>query len=159
DLASVGRLLLSELAPLVDAQQGVIYQVNQEDSGHSLRLLSAYADEFDDELSHPPRLQLGQGLVGQCAADRRRMLISDIPANVAPLRSAFMAASPRNIIVLPILFEGQVKAVIELAALKGFSTMQITFLDQLTASIGIVLNSIEATMQTEGLLMQSQQLA
>src|SRR6201993_2047149 len=66
---------------------------------------------------------------------------------------------PNNIIVLPVLFEGQVKAVIELASLAAFTDLQISFLEQLTASIGIVLNSIEATMQTEGLLTQSQQLA
>ncbi len=158
DLNAVGRLLLSELAPLVDAHQGVIYQMVSGD-GQSLKLLSAYADDFDDEAAHPARLKIGHGLVGQCAADKRRLLISEIPDNVVPIRSALMAAPPRNIVVLPVLFEGQVKAVIELAALNGFSTMQITFLEQLTASIGIVLNSIEATMQTEGLLVQSQQLA
>jgi len=159
DLNSVGRLLLSELAPLVDAQQGVIYQVTSDDGEQSLRLLSVYADEIDDGLQRPKRLKLGQGLVGQCAADGRRLLISDIPDHVLPIRSALMQAPPRNVIVLPVLFEGQVKAVIELAALGGFSNMQATFLEQLTASIGIVLNSIEATMQTEGLLTQSQQLA
>ncbi|WP_395645229.1 HAMP domain-containing protein [Terricaulis sp.] len=157
DLGSVGRLLLSELAPLVDAHQGVIYQMVNDDGGQALRLLSAYADSGDD--SHPPRLALGHGLVGQCALDKRRLLITDVPYDAAPIRSALLQSNPRNIIVLPVLFEGQVKAVIELAALSGFNTMQTTFLEQLTASIGIVLNSIEATMQTEGLLVQSQQLA
>ena len=66
---------------------------------------------------------------------------------------------PANLIILPVLFEGQVKAVIELASASPFTELQKTFLDQLTAGIGIVLNSIEATMQTEGLLKQSQQLA
>ena len=61
--------------------------------------------------------------------------------------------------MLPVLFENQVKAVIELASVSAFTTLQTTFLEQLTTSIGIVLNSIEATMQTEGLLKQSQQLA
>ena len=157
DLASVGRLLLSELAPLVDAHQGVIYQMVADEEGPALRLLSAYAD--DVESAHPTRLAIGDGLVGQCAADKRRMLITDIPDNVVPIRSALFRSTPRNIIVLPVLFEGQAKAVIELAAAGGFTTLQITFLEQLTASIGIVLNSIEATMQTEGLLVQSQQLA
>ena len=87
------------------------------------------------------------------------MLISEMPENVAPIRSALFRSPPRNIIVFPVLFEGQVKAVIELAATGEFTTLQTTFLEQLTASIGIVLNSIEATMQTEGLLVQSQQLA
>ncbi|MGD9965528.1 MAG: HAMP domain-containing protein [Hyphomonadaceae bacterium] len=157
DLASVGRLLLSELAPLVDAHQGVIYQIVTDEGEPALRLLSAYAD--DGENSHPLRLHIGEGLVGQCAADRRRMLITEVPENVTPIRSALFASPPRNIIVFPVLFEGQVKAVIELAATGAFTTMQMTFLEQLTASIGIVLNSIEATMQTEGLLVQSQQLA
>jgi HAMP domain-containing protein/CheY-like chemotaxis protein/signal transduction histidine kinase len=157
DLGSVGRLLLSELAPLVDAHQGVIYQMVSDGGDPSLRLLAAYAD--DGENSHPTRLRVGEGLVGQCAADRRRVLLSDIPDNVTPIRSALFRAQPRNIIVFPVLFEGQVKAVIELAANASFTTLQTTFLEQLTASIGIVLNSIEATMQTEGLLTQSQTLA
>jgi len=157
DLASVGRLLLSELAPLVDAHQGVIYQMAAEHGEPVLRLLAAYAD--DNENRHPVRLQIGEGLVGQCAADKRRMLINDVPSNVVPIRSALMSTPPRNIIVFPVLFESQVKAVIELAAAGKFTTLQTIFLEQLTDSIGIVLNSIEATMQTEGLLEQSQQLA
>jgi len=157
DLGSVGRLLLSELAPLVDAHQGVIYQLVSDEGEPVLRLLSAYADDGDN--SHPSRLGIGEGLVGQCAADKRRMLIRDVSDNVVPIRSALFSSAPRNIIVLPVLFEGQVKAVIELATTGEFTTLQTTFLEQLTASIGIVLNSIEATMQTEGLLVQSQQLA
>src|SRR5690606_14139954 len=143
ELASVGRLLLSELAPLVDAHQGVIYQLVDEGET-SLRLLSAYAD--DGDASHPTLLQIGEGLVGQCAADRRTMLICDIPDNVVPIRSALLRSPPRNIIILPVLFEGQVKAVIELGAAGAFTKLQTTFLEQLTSSIGIVLNSIEATM-------------
>ncbi|HEY1261190.1 MAG TPA: HAMP domain-containing protein [Stellaceae bacterium] len=155
DLAAVGRMLLSELAPLVDAQNGVIYLAEGE-SG--LGLLSAYADN-DQPIGHPPRLRPGQGLVGQCAADARRMLITQIPREAVPVTSGLFKALPQNVIVLPVLFEGQVKAVIELASLSVFTDLQISFLEQLTASIGIVLNSIEATMQTEGLLTQSQQLA
>ncbi|MCC7347536.1 MAG: response regulator, partial [Variibacter sp.] len=156
DLATVGRMLLSELAPLVNAQQGVIYQI-EADPEPSLRLLSAYAD--DEVPGHPSRLRIGEGLVGQCAADARRLVISEVPPNVVPIRSGLFRAPPRSIIVLPVLFEGQVKAVIELASLGAFTSLQMSFLEQLTASIGIVLNSIEATMQTEGLLTQSQQLA
>jgi CheY-like chemotaxis protein/signal transduction histidine kinase/HAMP domain-containing protein len=154
DLARVGRMLLSELAPLVNAQNGAIYLVELE---KSLRQLSAYADSDTD--GHPQHLQPGQGLIGQCAVDARRMLISQLPDNVVPIRSGTFQMDPNNLIVLPVLFEGQVKAVIELASVGTFTDLQISFLEQLTASIGIVLNSIEATMQTEGLLTQSQQLA
>ena len=88
------------------------------------------------------------------------MLITDLPPNTTvPIRSGLFEAVPRNVIVLPVLFEDRVKAVIELASLSAFTASHLAFLEQLTASIGIVLNSIEATMQTEGLLKQSQQLA
>jgi CheY-like chemotaxis protein/signal transduction histidine kinase len=156
DLTTVGQLLLSELTTLVNAQLGVIYQVTSDDMP-SLQLLSAYAD--DGLNGHPERLSIGQGLVGQCAADKRRMLISEMPTHAVPIGSALFKAVPRNIVVLPVLFENQVKAVIELASLSEFTALQMMFLEQLTTSIGIVLNSIEATMQTEGLLKQSQQLA
>ncbi|GIK95998.1 MAG: histidine kinase [Alphaproteobacteria bacterium] len=156
DLSTVGRMLLSELTPLVDAQQGVIYQM-ESDGAPGLKLLAAYAD--DGAGSHPERLSLGAGLIGQCAIDKRRMLITDVPENVVPISSGLLKLRPRNLIVLPVLFEGQVKAVIELASVNAFTMLQMSFLEQLTASIGIVLNSIEATMQTEGLLKQSQQLA
>src|SRR3979411_3260272 len=156
DLATVGRLLLTELTPLVNAQQGVIYQMESEDEPR-LNPLSAYAD--DGMNGHRVSLRLGEGLIGQCAADKRRMLITEMPASATPIGSALFTVAPHNVIVLPVLFESQVKAVIELASIGAFTTLQTTFLDQLTTSIGIVLNSIEATMQTEGLLKQSQQLA
>src|SRR5215208_3537065 len=156
DLTTVGRLLLTELTPLVNAQQGVIYQIAGEDAP-VLKLLSAYAD--DGTNGHPTSLRLGEGLIGQCAADKRRMMITEMPANAVPIGSALFKVIPQNVIVLPVLFENQVKAVIELASVTQFTPLQTTFLEQLTTSIGIVLNSIEATMQTEAFLKQSQQLA
>ena len=155
ELTTVGSMLLSELAPLVNAQQGVLYQMESEDSS-SMTLLSAFADSLD---GHPQRVRMGEGLVGQCALEKRRMLISDLPKHTTSIRSGLFEAVPRNVIVLPVLFEDRVKAVIELASLNAFTTSHLAFLEQLTSSIGIVLNSIEATMQTEGLLKQSQQLA
>ncbi len=156
DLATVGRMLLSELAPLVNAQQGVIYQMETEETA-GMVLLSAFADDGDN--GHLRRLKIGEGLIGQVAAEKRRMLIADLPEKTVPIRSGLFASVPRNVIVLPVLFEDRVKAVIELASLSAFTASHLAFLEQLTASIGIVLNSIEATMQTEGLLKQSQQLA
>jgi HAMP domain-containing protein/signal transduction histidine kinase/DNA-binding response OmpR family regulator len=158
DLGVVGRMLLSELAPLVNAQQGVIYQMGSEANagGGPLVLLSTFADTPE---GYVREVRIGQGLVGQCAAEKRRMLITELPKSTAPIRSGLFKAKPKNVIVLPVLFEDRVKAVIELASLSAFTASHLAFLEQLTASIGIVLNSIEATMQTEGLLKQSQQLA
>ncbi|MGC1233372.1 MAG: HAMP domain-containing protein [Xanthobacteraceae bacterium] len=156
DLTTVGRLLLSELTPLVNAHQGVIYQMHSEEEHEGLKLLAAYAD--DAKNGHAHALRPGEGLIGQCALDKRRMLIAT-PTEATPISSALLNMPPRNLFVLPVLFENQVKAVIELASIHEFTALQAMFLEQLTTSIGIVLNSIEATMQTEGLLKQSQQLA
>ena len=116
DLATVGRLLLSELAPLVNAQQGVIYQMEGEEAS-GMTLLSAFADDGRD--GHRQHIQVGEGLIGQCAAEKRSMLITDLPSHTVPIRSGLFQAVPRNIIVLPVLFEDQVKAVIELASLSA----------------------------------------
>jgi HAMP domain-containing protein/CheY-like chemotaxis protein/signal transduction histidine kinase len=159
DLGTVGRMLLSELAPLVNAQQGVIYQMGSEPTtagDGTLVLLSTFADTPEGSFAE---VRIGEGLIGQVASEKRRMLITEMPRGTSPIRSGLFKAKPKNVIVLPVLFEDRVKAVIELASLSAFTASHLAFLEQLTASIGIVLNSIEATMQTEGLLKQSQQLA
>jgi HAMP domain-containing protein/CheY-like chemotaxis protein/signal transduction histidine kinase len=157
DLSTVGRTLLSELTPLVTAQRSVIYRMDAEREERSLNLLAHYAGGGTDG-EMPERIPVGETLVGQCAAERQRILITEVPESAVPVRSGLFQAVPRNVVVLPVLFENQVKAVIELASLSEFTASHLAFLEQLTASIGIVLNSIEATMKTEGLLKQSQQL-
>ncbi|HEY2408165.1 MAG TPA: HAMP domain-containing protein, partial [Polyangiaceae bacterium] len=160
DLVRVGQMLLSELAPLVGAHQGVIYQSteDQRDEAHGhLRLLAAYADDGRD--GHPSSIKFGEGLIGQSSVEKRRMLITELPDDTTRIGSGLFSARPRSVIVLPVLYEGQVKAVIELASLNLYTMSHLSFLDQLTSSIGIVLNGIEATMQTEALLDQSQKLA
>ncbi|UXI66527.1 HAMP domain-containing protein [Tahibacter amnicola] len=157
DLFTVARMLLSELAPLVEAHQGVMYVMENTSHGPFLQQISGYADEASG--AEPRRYRIGEGLVGQCAELRHRLLLADVPVESIRIVSGLVMAVPRSVIVLPVLFEDQVKAVIELASLGEFTPSHLAFLEQLTGSIGIVLNTIEATMRTEGLLAQSQQLA
>ncbi|HTB80743.1 MAG TPA: HAMP domain-containing protein [Opitutaceae bacterium] len=155
DLFTVGKMLLSELSPLVNAQQGTIYQMDATDPKHPvLRLLASYAQRP----GLPEFITAGEGLVGQCAVEKQRILLNDIPPSYTRVNSSLGDAAPVSIVVLPVLFEGQAKAVIELASLHPFIVTHVVFLEQLTQSIGVVLNTIEATMRTEGLLQQSQQL-
>ncbi len=157
DLTTVGQMLLSELAPLVSAQYGAVYQMEGSNGDSHLKMLAGYARTGDQ--NPKTELPVGVGLVGQCAVEKRRILLSDVPPNYIRIGSGLGEGRPRNLIVLPVLFEGQTKAVIELASLAEFTSTHLTFLAQLTESIGIVLNTIEATMRTEGLLQQSQKLA
>jgi HAMP domain-containing protein/CheY-like chemotaxis protein/signal transduction histidine kinase len=155
DLFTVGEMLLSELAPLVDAQRGTIYQMAGLDTDRPfLRHLASYASSS----AVPPSIAIGEGLVGQCAKEKQRILLSSMPSDYIPVHSSLGGTQPTSLVVLPVLFEGQTKAVIELASLHGFTSAHLSFLEQLTEFLGVVLNTIEATMRTEGLLQQSQQL-
>jgi signal transduction histidine kinase/CheY-like chemotaxis protein/HAMP domain-containing protein len=156
DLLAVSKMVLSELAPLVNAQHGTFY-INQISGDEGLlKLIASYAYKERKHLAQ--QFAYGEGLVGQCALEKESILLTNVPGDYIRISSSLGEATPLNIIVLPILFEGQVKAVIELASFNGFSEVHLQFLDQLVESMGIVLNTIEATMRTEQLLKQSQAL-
>jgi signal transduction histidine kinase/HAMP domain-containing protein len=158
DMTTVANMILSELAPLVDAQQGVFY-VNQtnEEGEKVMKLLGGYAYTARKNLAN--EFKPGEGLVGQCVLEKKRILLTNAPDDYIVVSSGLGEAEPLNIVVLPVLFEEEVKAVIELASFNRFSETHIGFLDQLTESIGIVINTIEANTRTERLLTQSQSLA
>ncbi len=157
DLNTVTNRILSELARVVNAQQGMFYILEEEENvNKKLQLFAAYA--YDDELSAKKEFALGEGLVGQCAAEKERILLTNVPASYIRIHSGLGSATPVNVIVLPVLFGTDVKAVIELASFEPFNQTHLDFLSQLTESIGIVLNTIETNSRTEELLAQSQSL-
>jgi HAMP domain-containing protein/CheY-like chemotaxis protein/signal transduction histidine kinase len=156
DLESVSRLIMSELTPLVSAHHGAFFIGDSEGDAKSLRLIASYAYRARKHVAN--RFHLGEGLVGQAALEKAPILLTNVPDDYIQITSGLGEAPPRNIIVLPILFEGDVKAVIELASFLPFSQIHQTFLDQLAESIGVVLNMIQANMRTEELLEQSQKL-
>jgi signal transduction histidine kinase/CheY-like chemotaxis protein/HAMP domain-containing protein len=157
DLLTVARLILSELAPLVSANHGVFYSMDNSKDEPRLKLLASYA--YRERKTVANEFRLGEGLVGQSALEKERILLTNVPADYIQINSGLGAAPPYNIVVLPVVFENEVKAVIELASFERFGATHQVFLDQLTESIGIVLNTIEANMRTEALLTQSQSLA
>ncbi len=158
DLKTVTLRILSELAQVVNAQKGMFYILEQDEANQSkkLKLFATYA--FNEQGATTREFELGQGLVGQCALEKKRILLTNVPRNYIKIRSGLGHASPVNLIVLPVLFEKEIKAVIELASFDAFSETHLDFLGQLTESIGIVLNTIEANSRTEHLLEQSQSL-
>lgn len=157
DLEAVSKLILSELAALVGAQHGVFYLMDEKEQTPILKLLSSYAYRERKHLSN--RFYLGEGLVGQCALEKERILLTSVPDNYIKISSGLGEASPLNVVVLPVVFEGAITGVIELASFHYFNEIHLTFFDQLTESIAIVLNTIAASMRTEELLKQSQSLA
>ncbi|MGH9939121.1 MAG: HAMP domain-containing protein, partial [Blastocatellia bacterium] len=158
DMTTVANMILSELAPLVDAQQGVFYVKEPNEEGERvMKLLGGYA--YTPRKNSANEFRPGEGLVGQCVIEKKRILLTNAPGDYIVVSSGLGEAEPLNIVVLPVLFEEEAKAVIELASFNRFSETHIVFLDQLTESIGIVINTIEANTRTERLLIQSQSLA
>jgi HAMP domain-containing protein/signal transduction histidine kinase/CheY-like chemotaxis protein len=156
DLETVSQLIMSELSPAVSAQHGAFFLADQEEdgSGLELRLLASYG--YTRRKSVSSRFAAGEGLVGQAALEKKPILISDPPEDYVTIASGLGQARPRALIVIPVLFEEQVLAVIELASFTPFSEIILQFLDQLTETIGVVLSTIIANVRTEQLLQQSQ---
>jgi HAMP domain-containing protein/CheY-like chemotaxis protein len=155
-LESVSRLIMSELTPLVSAHHGAFYINETSGSEPALKLMSSYA--YKERKTVANVFKFGEGLVGQCALEGKSILLQRVPGDYIQINSGLGEAPPLNIIVLPVLFEGEIMAVIELASFQAFSQIHMMFLDQLMESIGVVLNMISANMRTEELLQQSQSL-
>ena len=155
NLEAVGQMILGELAPVVGAQQAEFYVLSGDEQ--RLKLVASFAS--GGRGAHGKEVDLGEGLVGQCAIEKRKLTLSSVPAAFFKIATGLSEQSAADVLVLPVIFEGQVRGVIELASLERFNPSHQAFLDQLTESIGIVINTIEANTRTENLLKQSQSLA
>jgi signal transduction histidine kinase/ActR/RegA family two-component response regulator len=154
NIVSVAQLIMSELTPLVDAQHGGFYFAESDrDTGElKLNLIGSYG--FSDRKTLANSYRLKESLIGQCAFEKKRILLVDVPENFIHVSTGMGVAPPRCVAVLPVLFEGECKAVIELASFKRFSANHLSFLDQLMDSIGVILNMISSSMRTEELLQE-----
>ena len=155
-VAAVASMLISELAPQINLQHGLFYLMDEVHLEQPrLRLYATYAAA----LNVKPEWRIGEGLIGQCAMDRKPLLITDVPPDYLTVCTGIGAAAPSCLLIQPILFEGEVRAVLELASFSSFTAIQRSFLTQLAESTGIVLHTIAASTRTENLLRQAQSLA
>ena len=157
DLAEVSNLILRELAPLVGAHTGVFFLIEGEGDARALKLMASWA--FTERKHLANRIRPGEGIVGQVMIEKKRILIHEVPPDYIRIGSALGEAQPLELVVVPVLFENEVLALIELASLHRFSETHVALLDQLTDTIGVVLNTIAANMRTESLLKKSQGMA
>jgi CheY-like chemotaxis protein/HAMP domain-containing protein len=158
DLLTVADQVLTELAAVVNAQHGSFFMADYDDDRQIvLQLFASYA--YKDRKSVSNVFRLGEGLVGQAAREKKRILVTDVPPDYVRINSSLGESSPLNIVVVPISFEGEIKGVLELASFQRFTPIQLAFLEQLVESLGIVVATIKATMRTDDLLRQSQSMA
>ena len=158
NLTAVSQMILSELAPMVAAAHGVFYIMDSGKEGGESKLKLAATYAYKERKHLAKEFRVGEGLVGQAAFEKQRILLTNAPEDYVMISSGLGEGKPLQIIVLPVLFEGQVYGVMELASFDRFTETYQSLLDQLTESIGIGLNTIQANMRTEELLKQSQSL-
>jgi PAS domain S-box-containing protein len=149
NLSTVGRLVLTELAPLIGVQHGAVYLIEQDDEAERFVPIATYAapEQID-------QATLAQGLVGQCARDRHRIVLTDVPSSYIAITTGLGSAPPLAIVLLPVVVDDSARAVIELASFKGFEPIHLAFLDQLAEAVAIALNSIDASLRSDELLRE-----
>ena len=151
NIDSVAQLITSELTPLVDAQHSGFF-ILEGGADPELKLIASYG--FSTRKTLVSSYKLKESLIGQCAFEKKRILLTNVPADFIQIQTGLGEGTPKNVVVLPVLFEGETKAVIELASFQTFSQNQLIFLDQLMDSIGVILNMISSSMRTEELLQE-----
>ncbi len=169
DLEAVSSLIMSELTPVVSAQHGAFFlampalrnemtaEAGEDGIEHDtvLRLIGSYGYQ---RRAMPTSFHLGEGLVGQAAIEKKPILLKDAPPGYLKIASGLGEAAPVNVIVMPVLFEGRLLGVIELASFNPFTKISMDFLDQIAEMIGVTVNTIAVNTKTEGLLLESQRL-
>ncbi|MFC5245313.1 HAMP domain-containing protein [Streptomyces atrovirens] len=165
DLEDVASLIMSELTPVVSAQHGAFFlamplvdgeDLNAaDDDQFELRMLGSYGYSMG---SMPTSFRPGEGLIGTAAMEKRTILVENAPSGYLKISSGLGEAPPAQVIVLPVLFEGKVLGVIELASFTPFTHIQKDFLNQIAEMIATSVNTISVNTKTERLLSQSQEL-
>ncbi|MFF7609835.1 HAMP domain-containing protein [Streptomyces parvulus] len=165
DLQDVASLIMSELTPVVSAQHGAFFlamplvdgqdQAGAQEEQYELRMLGSYGYSMG---SMPTSFRPGEALVGTAAEEKRTILVENAPSGYLKISSGLGEAPPAQVIVLPVLFEGQVLGVIELASFTPFTQIQKDFLNQIAEMIATSVNTISVNTKTEVLLSQSQEL-
>jgi CheY-like chemotaxis protein/CHASE3 domain sensor protein len=153
---TAAQKILTEMAGALGSRHGMLYLLNSVDGHKQLTLLASYAHHNRKSLANI--FELGQGLVGQCALEKERIVVGNVPDDYVRISSGVGDSSPVSLAVVPIIFENEVKAVIEQASFQPFTEVQLLYLDQSADNLGVILNSIETAQQTEKLLAQEQMM-
>lgn len=156
DLTTLAQSFLTKVAPVVNATYGVLYI--RKGSGEQQRLvkLASYASYGEDVgLSS---FRMGEGLVGQCALDKRVFLLNKSQEHPAVITSGLTQVQPQSILIIPIEFENKIEAVVEFASVESFTSQHLRLLEEIEIDFGIAVNNVAGRMEVERLLRESQVL-
>jgi signal transduction histidine kinase/CheY-like chemotaxis protein/CHASE3 domain sensor protein len=159
NLQQLVKMLISEIAKSIEAGHGVCYvkEIDKKSKHYGeYILLGSYAYKERNTLS--THFKPGEGLVGQCALEKKPIRLSNVPSDYVQIQSGLGESRPLTLIVLPILYEDEAIAVIELASFQVFTQTQLDLLDQLSVAFGVIIDSVISRQRTEALLLESQEL-
>jgi len=157
DMESLGETLLTSLCPMIEAALGIVYVKQVDRDSVSFKLAASYA--YTERKTVSNQFKIGEGLVGQCGLEKKKIQLTEIPDDYLRIQSGLGEGTPKNIIVLPIMHNENILGILELGSLKDFSPIQIMLLDQISDSIGVLIDNITSRIQTENLLAQARELA
>ncbi|WP_181833101.1 ATP-binding protein [Bacillus taeanensis] len=156
DLHTLAQQFITRITPIVEASYGVFYIKQGIEHERFFKGVAAYA--YNNQELGLPSFRYGEGLVGQAALENKTILLTDIPENYVQISSGIGASSPSNLMIIPVEFDGDIIAAIELASFKEFKPIQKIFLNQVLSQVGITLDSVSSRMKTEHLLKDSKEL-
>ena len=154
DLESFSHNFIQKITPLVGGKHGVFYLNENEDSEPLFHLMATYAYKNESGMSRI--LKLGEGMIGQSALEKQPIMMTDVPDNYVRISSGTGDAAPRNIFVVPIVFEGQVRAVFEIASFEPFTSIEQELIVKLADYSGIITDNITGRIKMMELLLESQ---
>ncbi|MEH6948295.1 ATP-binding protein [Bacillus sp. JJ634] len=155
DLKTLGQRFINKITSMIDANYGVFY-VKQGTGEERFHSIASYA--FNGQNSGQSSFGYGEGIVGQAALEKRTIYLTDLPEDYIKITSGVGSASPANLMVIPVEYEGEVIVVIELAKFKEFTPIQQTLINQVANQIGVTVKSVSGRMQIENLLRESKDL-
>ncbi|MGM0883120.1 MAG: response regulator [Bacillota bacterium] len=157
DLNTLAQSFLMKIAPILNATHGLFYIRKGLGGQQQLVKIASYASYGDD--AGKSSFRLGEGLIGQCALEKRAFLLNQLPDHEVMITSGFAQAAPQSILIVPIEFEGKVEAVVEFASLESFTSQHLKLLEQIEGHFGVAINNIAGRMEVERLLNEYQVLA
>ena len=152
DVVTLAKNIITFLTTYLEMPVGVFYILENTDKDACLKLLASYA--YTQRKGVANEFKIGEGLVGQAALEKERIIVTNLPENYITIQSGLGEAIPQQLIVIPFLYENAVKGIIEIGSFQEITKIKLELLEQVMPSIGIAINTAESRTKMQALLQK-----